>query len=501
MKNDKFFLFFVFITGASIMALEMAAFNATVPYFGGSVFIWSIIIGTIMIALSGGYYLGGRIADKYPRTKVLFFIIAFSAFFIGFIPLAQKIIFETLRSLFRYSIYSSFGYVVMLFSFPVFLLGMTSPFVARLYNKNVNTTGSITGLVYAFSTIGSVFGIYIASFYLLPAFGTRTTILIISIALTSLCAFGWIKKTCSLIKTIPVFLILLALPFLFHFLASVGGKGIIYEKESFYGTIQVKQMNDEERIILDINSSGRWSVYHPENVLTGMYFDYFIPLYHLLENKEDIEILIIGHAGGVFSRQYSHFWGEKGIQIDGLEIDPEVTKAARMFFDIDSHDGLTVINEDGRIFLNKTEKKYDLIFADAYTGALYIPFHLATKEFFTLVDSKLKEGGIFAQHVIGNYEKEHIPQCIGDTINSVFLNTYFLDTTKGENIIIGSKKDLFEKISSLQFKEGYLETKHLREKISNNFFPIKREISCLFTDNRAPTDLIREGDVFFRSSF
>ena len=85
-----------------------------------------------------------------------------------------------------------------------------------------------------------------------------------------------------------------------------------------------------------------------------------------MDKKENLDVLIIGHAGGVISRQYSHFFGGRNFQITGVELDSEVTKIAYKFFDLASQKGLTVVNADGRTYLQNSQEKYDMIFIDAY---------------------------------------------------------------------------------------------------------------------------------------
>src|SRR3989338_5650878 len=124
--KKHFFLFFVFVTGGAMMMIEMASFRLMTPYFGASLFIWGAIIGFFMVALSLGYYFGGRIADAYPYRKVLMGIVMAAGALLGFTPLLML---------------------------PVMLLGMVSPFVTRLSIRELEKTGNTAGSIYAFSTV------------------------------------------------------------------------------------------------------------------------------------------------------------------------------------------------------------------------------------------------------------------------------------------------------------------------------------------------------------
>jgi spermidine synthase len=230
-----------------------------------------------------------------------------------------------------------------------------------------------------------------------------------------------------------------------------------------------------------------------------MYFDYFLPIYYLLDNRENLNILIIGHAGGTISRQYSHFFKDKNIKIKGVELDKEVTNAAYQFFNLAEQKGLEVINVDGRIYLQKTPEKYDLIFIDAYTGDLYIPFQLTTKEFFSLARSKLKENGILAMMIISSKpEKEKLFRGISNTIKAVFPFLYiFPSGSEHEYFALASNLPLGEKLTNLKDITDLNELKNLSSHIGQKFKEITSfEEKYVLTDNKAPVEILREIDNF-----
>ncbi len=491
-----FYFIFVFITGAVIMMVEMAAFRLATPYFGASLFVWANIIGLVMIALATGYYLGGKLADWKPEEKILMFIVLFSGLFISFLPILNKFFLPYFTGTSKISpfskstVFSSFCFLSLLFFIPLLFLGIVSPFVIRLQNKKLETTGFTSGSVYASSTIGSIFGTFLASFCIIPFLGINKTFLISAFALILISLIGLRKK----IKK-PLFLILLT-PILLNCPYLARRENLIYQKESFHGLIEVIK-NEDLGYVLDINRSGRWSVYHPKKILTNMYFDYFTPLYFLLKKEKGLDILIIGHAGGVISRQYSHFFKDKNLKIDGVELDPEITKAAYRFFNLAEQEGLNVINEDGRIYLHKSTKKYDLIFIDAYIDNLYIPFQLSTKEFFELTNSRLKEEGILAIMTLSRQpNKEKVFRYLSQTVKSVYPHTYFFPSkSRYEHFILGSKFPLKERIATLEERTEINELKEISLDISQNFQEIeKTKTKHLLKDNLAPLELLHEFD-------
>lgn len=482
------------------MMLEMAAFRLATVYFGSSLFVWANIIGLVMTALAIGYYFGGKLADLYPQRKTLMLIVLFSGIVTSFVPLLSNAFlfyFKTSPSslFFDSLILSSFLFVAILFILPLTLLGVVSPFAIRLENERLETTGRASGSIYAFSTAGSIFGTFFSSFLLIPFWGTKETILFSSFCLILIGLIGLGKDFKK------IFLFFLVFPLFLGFFSPYQRENLVYEKESLYGLVQVIEDKDLG-YILDLNQSGaRWSVYHPDKILTGMYFDYFTPLAFLLEEKKDMEVLIIGHAGGVTSRQYSHFFEKENPKIDGVEIDPEVSRAAFKFFDLKSQKGLKVINEDGRTFLQKSEKTYDLIFIDAYIDNLYIPFQLATKEFFKLTESRLKNEGVLAIMALSrNPEKEMTFQSLFQTIKSVYPYVFYFPSAAGkEHFILASNNYLLkDNLSNIEERTDIEELKKISSKIAENF---KEELEIktkrILTDNQAPLEMLRELDFLF----
>jgi predicted membrane-bound spermidine synthase len=180
----KFFLeIIVFICGAVVMAFEIIGSRMLGPYVGTSIFVWTGIIGVILLCLSLGYYYGGKIADKKPDFKLLAMIILFAGLFIGISTLIKDGLFSMLLNVFSnvklISLLASF----ILFSIPSVLLGMVSPFAARLKIKTLDKSGSAVGNLYAISTLGSITGTFLAGFYLIPSFGVTSILYLLAIIL------------------------------------------------------------------------------------------------------------------------------------------------------------------------------------------------------------------------------------------------------------------------------------------------------------------------------
>ena len=154
--------------------------------------------------------------------------------------------------------------------------------------------------------------------------------------------------------------------------------------------MQVLQRANGSRVLKLNEGVAVHSVWYPGSVLTGGEWDMFLLVPPLLGRPVE-SMLVIGNAGGTIARAYGELY--PGVRIDGVEIDPKVTEAGRRFLGLDDNPNLHVVTDDGRPFLRLTDKRYDVIVVDAYRQP-YIPFYLATKEFFRLARSHLTPGGV-----------------------------------------------------------------------------------------------------------
>src|SRR6266536_1873796 len=177
----------VFVAGACSLAVELSASRLLAPYFGTSLFVWANLIGLILLYLTVGYYLGGRLADRYPRPAVLYLLTIIASLLIGLIPFISKPILLWSQSAFAtYSVsvfYGSLVSVILLFALPVILLGCVSPFAIRLSVKQVVKSGRTAGQLYAISTAGSILGTFLPVLFLIPTIGTYRTFFTFAVAL------------------------------------------------------------------------------------------------------------------------------------------------------------------------------------------------------------------------------------------------------------------------------------------------------------------------------
>ncbi len=448
----------VFVSGGVSIGIELAASRLLAPFFGTSLFIWANLIGLTLIYLSIGYAVGGRIADRWPHLSLLYAITAIAAFITGLIPLlAQPILAKSLSAFAAVSLggfYSSLVGTLILFALPVTLLGCVSPFAIRLALASVAGAGNTSGSLYALSTVGSIVGTFVPTFLLIPRIGTFRTFYLFAIVLLIASLIGLVRaprthERARLLITVSILLVvMLGIAGFGHrgFVRPVeGGREVIWQGESAYNFIQVGRNPADGANELYLNEGHAiHSLYYPNAAaqpLSNGPWDYFAvaPFFVANERPGTIkDVCIIGLAGGTVAQRMTQIYGPQ-VTIDGVEIDPKIVDVAREFFNLDGSN-VHVIVQDGRYFMRTTEKKYDVIGADAYHQP-YIPFQLTTQEFFREAYNHLNDNGTFIVNAGRSNTDYRLVNVISDTMRSVFPNVYLIDTPAFTNtMVIGTKR-------------------------------------------------------------
>lgn len=427
-------LVLVFIGGLTSLGVEFAAARLLAPFFGQSLFIWGTLIGLILIYLTVGYYVGGRVADRWPDPRLLYRITAVAALSLGVIPLvAQPILTFSQQGFAQLSlgiVIGSLLSVIILFAVPVVLLGIVSPFAIRLRIHDIETAGNAAGAVYALSTLGSILGTFIPVFWLIPSFGTRPTIYLLAIGLGIVSAIGLWAYGIRWALAVPVAVLLLAL--LQHGGIRAAAYGTrLYEAESAYNYIQVVQDGSRTDLVLNEGHAVH-SIYDPTTLYTHGPWDYFLlaPLFG--SSTPPGRVAIIGLAGGTVARQYTAIDGP--IPIDGVEIDPRIVDVGRRYFQM-TEPNLHVIVADGRYWLQTTNQRYDVIAVDAYRQP-YIPFYLTTREFFARARAHLTPEGVLAINAGRTATDYRLVDALSGTLTATFPSVFIVDVHAYTNSVI-----------------------------------------------------------------
>jgi spermidine synthase len=448
-----FLLATVFASGTAVMMVEMTAVRALQPFFGSTTYVWTNVIAVVLAALAVGYAIGGRLADRHPSPVLLYALIGAGGLLLlacGWLVTPVSRLFLTdgldLEGVVSILTRGSLGVTLMLFAPPILLLGMISPLAIRLLSRG--GVGRAAGRVFATSTLGSILGTYLPTFYLVPWIGSRGSILVSAGILIVAGAVGLIAlgRSPRTTRAAAIILVLLAgrtavaattgdlapargAPQLYR-----GGEAeVLREVESEYQFLTVRRDSYPEGDayeILTINEGiyTYHSLRREGRVLTdSRYYDDYSLLPFLLDLAPGDELrgCVVGLACGINVAQWKHFWeGPYRVRADGAELDPEIVRLGREFFDLPGPeaDWLRVYEMDGRQMLEllPPDVRYHMLVVDAFTNELYIPFHLGTREFFELCRRRLEPGGVLAMNVYAVGEDAPNLRALENTLATVF---------------------------------------------------------------------------------
>ena len=432
----------MFVSGMASLAVEFGASRLLAPYFGTSLYVWGVLIGLVLVYLSAGYVLGGRLADRHPRPELLFQLTAWAGLWIGLIPLASYPILlvsqQGFKTLDAGLVLGTLLAVLALFAVPVVLLGCVSPFAIRLLLRDVSTGGNTAGAVYALSTAGSILGTFLPVFWFIPTYGTRPTLIGFSLALLLPSVLGLWPVPRRRWYAALALVVVLAGVFVPPAVKPPEQGTLLYEKESPYQYIQVVQVGAQTQLLLN-EGQAIHSIYDLSALTTGGPWDYVViaSAFRAPVGAEPVpkRVLILGLAGGTSARQDRAAFGD-AVDITGVEIDPEVVAVGRRYFHLDQT-GTHVAVQDARYWLatRPPEDKYDVIVMDAYRQP-YIPFHLTTKEFFDLARQHLAPGGVAVVNAGRTRTDYRLVAALGSTMAASFDQVYLVDVPAFSNTML-----------------------------------------------------------------
>jgi len=397
----------VFIASFCTLVIELVAGRIMAPYVGVSLYTWTSIIGVVLAGISIGAWVGGTLADRYPRPATLGWLLFLSG--VGALtiaPLTDLIGAAQLQTTLMLRILLL---TTAIFFIPSTLLGMISPVVVKLTLDNLDRTGNVVGKIYAFSTLGSIIGTFATGFFLISWMGTRNILLTMgAILIGSAFLFGglFLKRKAAVISAsvIAAVAVLVSTIFGYAYKPMLDEKTYYY-KESDYFTLKLKKYPikggtvEGEALILD-------NLIHSINdVNDPAFLDYdYIRIYEevvswQMNDRSSVDALFIGGGGYTFPRYMEAKYA--GARIDVVEIDPEVTRVVYEYLGLPRSTTIRSFNEDGRWFVmnSKDKGRYDFIFGDAFND-LSIPYHLTTKEFTQQMKELLKPDGFLIANLI-----------------------------------------------------------------------------------------------------
>ena len=483
MNINKLFLRFtaVFI-GMAIMIVELLASRVLSPYVGSTHIVWTCVIGIILLSMSVGYYLGGKIADKWPKPELLALIILSSSLLISLIPTLESLVLLRITSLTGDNlVLTTLISVLLVFSIPSVLLASVSPFIIKLEEANNTNIARTSGLLSALFSLGSIMGTFLGGLVLIQFFGNRIILLILSICLLviSLIIYRQVNLKVVLVTTVSL-LFIIGSYFFSVICFEEKNPDVIEDIDTLYSRILVRQEMNTKAMQVDMAIE---SVENNQNNTFARYL-YFFDLFNHF-NKHATEVLMIGGAGYTYPQYFLEKYHDK--QINVVEIDPKVTELARKHFGLTDNQRLKIIHRDGRSFLNSLKTNYDIIMIDAFKG-FEMPFELTTKEAFQEIHGSLNDEGMLMINIIAAIEDRSSDFLDREfnTLKQVFPQVLVLpvDNHKSKRlrqniILIALKSDKRVVLTSLDEQENYYLSKVIDYKprsddiLTDDFAPIR----------------------------
>jgi predicted membrane-bound spermidine synthase len=511
LKRNFLFLI-VFITGATILIIEIAAFRIIAPYFGNTLFTTSSIIGVVLGGLSLGYYLGGWLADKYPKFSTFFLLIFIAGIFSFLIHFFSRTILPVLG----YSLDIRWGPPIVsliLFFIPSSILGTMSPFAIKLKTLDLKEVGKISGRVFFWSTLGSIIGSFLAGFFLILYFGISKIIVFIGFLLTIIGLLGIYfsrEREDKINFRKPkffLFLIIVLIIVLSSFLDIIflqKPKSVIFQKDGLYSQITIKEetAQDNKSRVLYLNRIRHSAIFLEPDELGSEYLKYYI-IYEII-NPEAEKVLFLG--GGAYAAPRKLLLSQNNIKrVDVVEIEPMLYHLAKQYFRLQEDPRLFNHITDGRRFLKEANENYDLIFADVFSPDGLIPFHFTSREFFLLAKNKLSKNGLFLMNVMGTLEEKKNFLLLSEvkTFESVFKNSYLFAVNSPEKkelqnfILVGFKNDS-QKID-FESKEVLENKNEVVRNLSKNLVNLESldlNTFFIFTDDFAPIEYLTANAIY-----
>jgi spermidine synthase len=429
-----------FVVGAASLGTEIAAARLLAPYFGASTIIWANTIATILVSLSAGYAIGGRVADRRPHLRGLCAIVLAAAVLLAVVPFVAdpflRLSVNALGSLSVGGFVGSLVGVLVLVAVPVMLLGAVAPYASRLSVERVADTGRTIGNLYAISTVGSLFGTFLAALALIPTIGTHRTFIVFALSLAVVAAPGvgswryWLVPAAVAAS--------LAIPPAAIGAGLAGGR-VIYSAETQYQYARVEQFPDGTRWLQLNEGEAVHSLYRPGSYLTGGYWDDFLILpFAAGAPTPPRRIAILGDAAGTVARAYGHFY--PATRVDAVELDGELTTIGKRLFDLHGP-RLHLYTDDARPWLQASSAHYDSIFLDAYRQP-YIPFYLVTHEFFAAARAHLNPGGTFIINVGHLPNSSALEKVVTATLRSDFPYVMRDRLSMDNSLLVASQRPL-----------------------------------------------------------
>jgi len=472
-----------------ILVVEILGTMIVAPYYGTTVYVWSSLIGLALLALTGGYFIGGFMADRNPSFNRMYLIILVSSLLVLCIPYIAPPVLKSTNALGPRM--GALASAAILFTLPLLALGMVSPYAVRLRLEGIQDAGMTAGSLYGVSTIGSVIGAIMTGFFLIPLIGVKAIIDIMA-ALLAVISLAWFIFGAKKKAAIAVFLVLVPIIVFKNHEEDPSyrrGAKIIYHSQTLYSKLRIVDYVERYRaMILDNALQTIYDMGKKEYDLG--YIKMFVTSAKQLKGAKTA--LVIGLGGGAMDKVLRSIW----LEVENVEIDPHVADAAKNYFDFD---GVVTI-ADGRNFVRNTKKKYDMIILDAYNGFSVAQFMLS-REAFAEMKNALNPGGALVINTVGklSQSKDGLPEpkdrlifAVNNTLSSVFKYVSIISDVYGISNYVYRASD-----TDIAVPPGFMAVNPRLTKtvVTDNYNPVESLTNDIIEDWRAE-EIRRTGSLF-----
>jgi spermidine synthase len=423
------------VTGGAIMVVEILGARMLSPFIGTSHFVWTAQIAVTLVALACGYYLGGRLADRSQNLAWLYgsYLVA-AVYLIATVPLCEPVAYRCLD--FNLAVGSLLA-STFLFLVPLALLAFTGPFLVRVITLNVSNLGGNVGRLTAIGTVGSFLGTMLVSYVMLPLLANSHAMYLTALMLVALSGIYFIlfRRTARL--TIAVSAILaVSIGLLYgrseqHAHANATE---LFSGNSYFGELKVLAWNFDGTLLFT-NDNLLQNTYDPVNRRGMSNFTYMLAGLARAYTPAVDDVLCIGLGVGLVPMDFA----TQGARVDVVEINPAVVPIAERFFHLDPAQ-LEITIDDGRHFLNRCHKRYDVVVLDAFLGDSS-PSQLLTREAFQAIHRVLQPEGTLVINAFAHLDpgRDFFATSLQATLESVFPGIR-IHNGDGQLFIVATKR-------------------------------------------------------------
>ncbi len=386
------------VCGATVMIVELVGARMLAPYVGSSLYVWTTMIGVILGALSFGYWYGGKLADQNPNDEKLMKIVTLASFCILVAMIFHSVVLGFVVSITQDVRVASLLAAIVLFAPAAVLLGIESPYVARLRLKSLATAGESIGRLYAAGTFGSIIGTFLAGYWLISWFGNQTLGILVVLVLLCLSFFIDHKKW-RLLRVIGI-----VVTILFSMSASSPfSSQVIADIDTPYNRYLVTESDQQpvlRALVTDPFSTQSAQYVGRPDILVAKYTKNF---FDISEKLQPTDILVIGGGAFTYPQAFSRANPESYVTV--VEIDEKLADISKEYFGLVDSQNMTIIHEDGRVYLNQSNKKFDVIYMDAFSS-LTPPYQLTTTETNQHEKRLLQKNGAVVTNAIASLQND-----------------------------------------------------------------------------------------------